>query len=144
MEIRKIRAILILAGVLLICPAAFGQERSQGEASSKKEKNLTLARMVAAAGVESREPLGAAERFSAQTERVYCFIEARDISEDVELTLRWYAGDKPVGEILLPLKQGAKWRTWAYKNLHGRKGDWKVEAATPDGKILKEIFFRVE
>jgi hypothetical protein len=44
----------------------------------------------------------------------------------------------------LPIKAGAKWRTYANKNLRGLKGEWEVEIKDPDGKVLKDVKFKVE
>ena len=44
----------------------------------------------------------------------------------------------------LPLKMGSRWRTFAYKNLNGMKGEWKVEIKGADGKLLKDVAFKVE
>ncbi len=44
----------------------------------------------------------------------------------------------------LPLKAGPKWTTHANKNLRGLKGDWKVEIKDSEGKVLKDIKFKVE
>ena len=136
--------ILIVSGFFLVSSVAFGQEKAKAEGASKEGKALAIARMVVGTGVDNREPQGVAEKFPPQTEKVYCFVEVTDIPQDQELTLMWQAGNKPVGEISLSVKQGPKWRTWAYKNLRGIKGDWKVEVKTSQGKILKETRFRVE
>jgi hypothetical protein len=129
---------------LMITPAAIGQEKGKSEGAPKEGMNLTVTRMAVGTGVENREPQGVGEKFPAATEKVYCFVEVTNIPKDLELTLMWFAGDKAAGEIALAVKQGAKWRTWAYKNLRGLKGDWKVEVKTPEGKILKEVRFKVE
>jgi hypothetical protein len=47
-------------------------------------------------------------------------------------------------KIGLSLKAGSRWRTSAHKNLGGLKGDWKVEIKDADGKLLKEVTFKVE
>jgi hypothetical protein len=44
----------------------------------------------------------------------------------------------------VPLKMGPRWRTYAYKNLRELKGDWKVEIRDPDGKVVKDVRFKVE
>jgi hypothetical protein len=136
--------ILIFSGFFLVSSVAFGQVKAKTAGASKEGKPMAIARMVVGTGVDNREPQGVAEKFSAQTEKVYCFVEVANIPQDQELTLVWYAGNKPAGEISLSVKQGPKWRTWAYKNLWGIKGDWKAEIKTSQGKILKETQFKVE
>lgn len=125
----------------MVALPAWGQEKAKPEASAKE---MVIARAVVGTGVENREPVGAAETFPASTEKVYCFIEATNIGKDMELSFIWYIGNKEARKITAPLKSGPKWRTWAYKNVGGQKGDWKVEIKDAEGKLLKEVKFKVE
>lgn len=120
---------------------AWGQEKPKTEAAPNE---MVIARAVVGTGVENMEPVGAAETFPAATEKVYCFIEANNIPKDTEVSFVWSQGGKEVRKINLPLKAGPKWRTWAYKNLGGQKGEWKVEIKDAEGKVLKEIKFKAE
>ena len=135
-------AILISCALvgMLSFPAA-GQEKPKAEAVAKE---MSLARAVVGTGVENMEPVGAGETFPASTEKVFCFVEANDIPKDLELSFAWFQGDKEVRKINVPIKAGPKWRTWANKNLGGQKGDWKVEIKDGEGKVLKEVKFKVE
>jgi hypothetical protein len=130
---------LAAAGIMPL--SGFTQEKAKPETPAKE---ITIARAVMATGVENQEPVGSAETFPASTEKVYCFIEATNISQDTEISFVWFYGDKEVRKITLPLKSGPRWRTWAYKNLGGQKGDWKVEVKDASGKVLKEVKFKVE
>ena len=118
-----------------------GQEKPKLEAAAKE---MSLGRAVVGTGVENMEPVGAAETFPATTEKVFCFVEASNIPKDMELSFVWFQGDKEVRKINVPLKAGPKWRTWANKNLGGQKGDWKVQIKDAEGKVLKEVKFKVE
>ena len=136
-------AIMVLAAWTL-SPAVFGQEKAKPEMIAKEAGALAITRLVVGTGVEKREPVGAAEKFPASAEKVYCFLEATNIAKDTEITLVWFNGEKEIGKSTMPLKQGPKWRTWAFKNLRGLKGDWKIEAKDGDGKVLKDVKFKVE
>ncbi len=137
-------SLIFLTAVLLAIPSAvFCQEKPKAEGAAK-EGTFAITRMIVGPGVENREPQGAAEKFPLDTEKVYCFLEAANIPKDTEITLVWFNGDKEIGKSNLPLKQGPKWRTWAYKNLRGLKGEWKIEARDTDGKVLKDTKFKVE
>ena len=135
--------------VLLVACAFIGafahpapaQEKPKAEAAPKE---MVIARAVMGTGVENMEPTGAAETFPAATEKVFCFIEVNNIPKDTEVSFVWFQGGKEVRKISLPLTAGPKWRTWAYKNLGGQKGEWKVEIKDAEGKVLKEIKFKVE
>ena len=143
----KLRSLVILA-ILISCalvgglsfPAA-GQEKPKAEAASKE---MSLARAVVGTGVENMEPVGAAATFPASTEKVFCFVEANNIPKDMEISFVWSQGGKEVRKINVPVKAGPKWRTWAHKNVAGQKGDWNVEIKDAEGKVLKEVKFKVE
>jgi hypothetical protein len=128
---------LLILGLTL---PVFGQEKAKGEAKA----GLSIARLVVGTGVQNKEPVGAAETFPATTEKVYCFIEAKDIPKDLEVTVVWYNNQKELSKFSLPLKMGSRWRTFAEKNVRGLKGEWKVEVKDAEGKALKEAKFKVE
>lgn len=132
---------LALTAALILTLPGFAQEKGKPEAPAKE---MAITRAVAATGVENLEPVGSAEAFPASTEKVYCFLEATNISQDTKVSLIWSYGDKEVRKITLTLKSGARWRTWDYKNLGGQKGAWKVEVKDALGKVLKEVKFKVE
>ncbi len=127
---------LIVAWVMVL--QAYGQEKS------KESAEFTIARLVVGTGVDNGEPVGVSETFPASTEKVYCFLEATNIAKDAEVSFVWVYGQKEMLKTTLPLKMGPRWRTYANKNLMGLKGEWKVEIKGPDGKVLKDIKFKVE
>lgn len=112
--------------------------------ASGQEKEVTIARLVVGTGVENREPVGVAEAFPATTEKVCCFLEATEISKDMEISFVWFHGEKEMLKTNLPLQTGPKWRTFANKNIGGMKGDWKVEVRDTKGNLLKDIKFKVD
>ncbi|HNR40038.1 MAG TPA: DUF2914 domain-containing protein [Acidobacteriota bacterium] len=105
---------------------------------------VKLSRFVVCTGVENREPVGAADTFPAATEKVFAFVELKDIAADTEITIVWHHGDNEVGRTVLAAKQGARWRTHAYKTLHNRTGDWRVEVLDAGGAKLGDTSFTVE
>jgi len=129
---------LVVVMVWITLPA-FGQEKAKTE-----KMGVSVARLVVGTGVENREPAGVAETFPAATEKVYCFLEATNIPEDMEVTFIWSHGGKEMLKTLLPLKMGPRWRTHADKSLYGLKGDWKVEVRDAKGNLLKDVKFKVE
>ena len=141
-------AILILVLVVIavwgIILPVYGQEKAKPEGATKETAPFTIKRLVVGTGAESGEPVGVAETFPASTEKVYCFLEAIDISKDMEVSFIWFNGDKEMSKFSVPLKMGPRWRTYAYKNLRELKGDWKVEIRDPDGKVVKDVKFKVE
>ena len=151
----------VIAALMFTVPV-FAQEKAKPEAPAKKvapakapaqkkeaapakEKGeFAIARAVVGTGIENKEPAGAADAFPASTEKVSCFIEATNVSKDVELATVWSLGDKEMRTINATVKAGPRWRTWVDKNVGGMKGDWKVEIKDADGKVLKDVKFKVE
>jgi hypothetical protein len=134
----KLISVLAIFTVWVISPMAYGQEKS------KEAGGFTIVRLVVGTGVEKSEPVGTAEAFPASTEKVYCFMEAAQIQKDTEISFIWSYEGKEMLKTTLPIKAGAKWRTYANKNLRGLKGEWKVEIKDSEGKVLKDIKFKVE
>lgn len=132
---------MLLVGMLL---QASAQEKVKPEATPKETSAFTISRLVVGTGVENLEPVGVAESFSASTEKVYCFLEATGITQDTEVSFVWFHGQNELLKFSLPLKKGPRWRTYAFKNLYGQKGDWKVEIRGAEEKPLKEVKFKVE
>ncbi len=112
--------------------------------ASAQEKEFTIARLVIGTGVEDKEPIGVAETFPATTEKVYCFLEATDITKDTEISFVWFHGGNEMLKTNLPLQTGPRWRTFANKNIGGMKGDWKVEIRDSNGNVVNEVTFKVE
>ena len=108
------------------------------------ESIFTIYRMMIAGSVEDREPVGVVDAFAASTDRVYCFLEARKISEDYPVTFVWYHGEKKMAGVELTLRQGSRWRTYSSKRLGGLTGDWKVELQDSEGTVLHTVGFTVE
>ena len=126
-------SILFAMAILVISLPASGQE-----------KELTIARLVVGTGVEDREPVGVAETFPATTEKVYCFLEATEISKDTEISFVWFHGENEMLKTNLPLQTGPRWRTFANKNVAGMKGEWRVEIRDVNGNLVKDVKFKVE
>lgn len=108
-----------------------------------QQPGFTIERMVVGTGVENKEPVGVKDSFEASTEKVFCFIEARNITEDAIITVVWSHEGKDVLKTELPLKKGPKWRTNANKNLHGLKGNWSVAVKDAQGSTVKSVSFKV-
>jgi hypothetical protein len=140
--------VLLVVAELGMGLPVYGQEKAKQETPAKemgkKAAAFAVKRLVVGTGVENGEPVGVAETFPASTEKVYCFLEATDIAKDTEVSFVWFNGDKELSKFSVSLKMGPRWRTNAYKNLRGLKGDWKVEIRDSDGKVVKDVKFKVE
>ncbi len=126
-----VAAALALSGMVL---PVLGQDKPGPE----------IVRVVVGTGVDNLDPKGVAETFPASTGKVYCFVEAKNIPKDTDIIFVWSLGGKEMLKFNTSLKAGAKWRTYANKNLQGKKGDWKVEIRDAGGNVLKDVKFKVE
>lgn len=138
-----ILVLMIIAAWGMILPVC-AQEKAKEGAVMKETAPFAVKRLVIGTGVENGEPVGVAETFPASTEKVYCFLEATDIAKDTEISFVWFSGEKEMSKFSVPLKEGSRWRTYAYKNLREIKGDWKVEIRDSEGKVVKDVKFKVE
>jgi hypothetical protein len=143
---RRLSFFSVVVAMILIGMAlhTYGQEKAKSETTLKETIPFTIARLVVGTGVENREPMGVADTFPANTEKIYCFLEANNILKDTEVSFVWFYGEKEMLKMNFPLRMGPRWRTHAFKNLRGLKGDWKVEIRGAGGKPLKEVKFKVE
>lgn len=115
-----------------------------GSAAGQLASGLTIARMEIASNVENREPVGIASSFPATQERVYCFLEFRDVAAETTVNIVWTLGMNEMGRVPLTIKPFSKFRTWAYKTIGGMKGDWKVDVVDASGNVLKSAVFKIE
>lgn len=143
---KKLIAAVILislcAGVTVF--TAYGQEGKTQAPAAKEAAGFEITRLVVATGVDNRIPVGIAETFPASTPKVICFLDAKDIAADTDVTFVWILNGKEILKTTLKLKAGPKWRTRAGKNLNNQKGDWKVEVRNAAGAVIKDVQFKVE
>jgi hypothetical protein len=100
--------------------------------------------MVICEKVADKEPVAIADTFSANTEKVYCFLEVGEIESDTTVSFVWYFEGKEMAHVSLPLTKGLRWRTYSSKKLAGLKGNWKVELRESSGIVLNSTSFLVQ
>jgi hypothetical protein len=105
---------------------------------------LTIARLEIAGNVMDRAPVNIASSFPANQEKVYCYLEFRDVKEETAVTVVWSLEQNEVGKTSLTIKPYARFRTWASKSLHGMKGNWNVDVLDEEGVIIRSVTFTVE
>lgn len=133
-------------GVVFLCIGILmtaSVSSAQGAADSRDDVTFTVERIVFAESVAEREPVGGADTFPASLEKVYCFLEAVNISQDTAVTFAWFHEGREMHTFDLPLMAGPRWRVHAYKNLRGMSGRWSVEIRDADGRVLKSASFSV-
>lgn len=106
--------------------------------------SLTVSRMEIAGSIEDRAPVGIAASFPASQEKVYCYVELKNIPQDATITFVWTLGAKEMGRVPQQVKKSSRWRTWSNKSINGMTGDWKVDVMDEAGAVLKSATFKVE
>jgi len=117
---------------------------AQAPAAKAPAAGLTIARMEIAASVENHEPAGIAASFPATQEKVFCFLEFKDVKKAGNVNIVWTLGANEMGKVPLTVKAMSKYRTWANKTIGGMKGDWKVDVVDESGAVLKSAAFKVQ
>ena len=112
--------------------------------ATAEEPPFNVARLAVGTDVQEREPIGVADVFPAGTQTVYCFLEARDITQATEIEMVWYFGDEEVARVPLTIGAGPRWRTYTRKQVGDWQGNWKVYLQDAAGQILGTIQFVVE
>lgn len=114
-------------------------------ADAMDDSGFTVTRLAMCEGIMDREPIGASNVFPETIEKVYCFLEASNITRDTEITFVWYSRDTEMARTTLPIKKGWRWRTYSSKKLTGlAKGQWRVDVQDASGLVLNSIDFRLE
>ena len=140
---------LISSLFLVVCLSAvvvFAQQATApaAPAAPAKAASLDITRMDIAGSVENRQPAGIATTFPATQEKVYCYLELKNVASDTTITYVWTLGLNEMGRVPQQVKKSARWRTWGNKSIGGMKGDWKVDVLDQAGTVLKSAAFKVE
>jgi hypothetical protein len=103
-----------------------------------------VARLVVCADVQDRSPVDIRDVFPAETQEVFCFLEARDIQEATDVKMVWYHEEAELASVSLTVGQGPRWRTYSSKQTMGRSGNWKVYLVDSADNILASVQFAIE
>lgn len=106
--------------------------------------DLTLSRMEICGSVMDRKPVDVSSTFTANQDKVYCYLEFRDVKKETTVNVVWTLGQNEMGRVPLTIKPYAKFRTWANKSINGMKGEWKVDVMDDKGAVLKTSAFTVQ
>ncbi len=106
--------------------------------------SLTISRMEISAGVMNRTPLDIGTMYPATQEKVYCYLEFKDVKTETTVYVVWMLGQNEMDKIPLTVKPYSKFRTWVSKKINGMKGDWKVNVLDDKGNLMKSATFIVQ
>ncbi len=106
--------------------------------------SLIISRMEISAGVMDRKPLDIGTTYPASQEKVYCYLEFKDVKKETTVNVVWMLGQNVMDKIPLTIKPSPKFRTWTSKTINGMRGEWKVDVLDDNGKLLKSATFTVQ
>ncbi len=104
---------------------------------------LTVTRMVIAGALQDRRPVNVGTTFPASQDKVFCYLELTGVTRDQKIAYVWTYGGKTETHTN-QVKKSERWRTWSYKALDGKRGDWKVDVLDESGNVLKSAAFKLE
>lgn len=145
---KRLAVFVLVVCLTVLAGVGVAQQQAPAPAPAKPAAQpaagLTIARMEIAGGVENREPVNVAATFPATQERVYVFLEFKNVPAETAVNVVWTLGLNEMGNVPLTIKPYTKFRTWAYKTIGGMKGEWKVEIKDAAGAVLKSATFMVQ
>lgn len=150
---KKISVIKVLLMVMVMLLPMASNVSAQEEAAKPETATaaaadtsaiMTINRFVICQAIEDREPTGETKTFAAGTETAYAFLEARNISADVEVNAVWIYEGNEVARVPLSIRQGNRWRTNSSKQLAGRTGAWQVQIQDAQNAVLASLDFTAE
>ena len=150
---KKVIVFVSVAAFVCMCGLAYSEEgttqttnqtQTTSQAPVQAAAPFQVKELVVCTSVENRAPVGAAQSFSASTQKVYAFLDATKITEDTQVKFVWMYNQKEVSTFEAPLKKSVRWRTFASKTVGGMKGDWAVELKDANGTTIKTAQFKVE
>lgn len=92
-------------------------------------------------GVTGMEVAGEGVNFSGAADKVYCWMRVTG-GQGKTLKVKWYYNGNVFGETPLDIRSNSM-RTYAYRTITGKKGNWKVEITDDSGALLHAAGFAV-
>lgn len=92
-------------------------------------------------GVVSMEVAGEGVTFSGTGDKVYCWMRVNG-GQGKTVKVKWYLNGNVIGETPLDIKSNSM-RTYAYRTVTGKKGNWKVEITDASGVLMHTAGFTV-
>ena len=94
--------------------------------------------------ISSREPVEPEETFSADTSKLFAFIElANDTKEKTKIVVTFVPPMGSPSNVTLDVGDKARWRTWAQRKSPKAVGTWKVIVKDMAGNELGHRSFEV-
>ena len=139
MKGRLFSGITIICAILAALTVQAWAEEPTAASSGVRVENVTVCQNVV-----DRMPIGKADVFSKDLEKVFCFCKVVGATSPTQITFNWYYQGSMKSTVSLPVRS-ASWRTWSYKTISPEMtGEWMVEILRDDGVALESIIFFIE
>jgi len=131
-------------------PAIAREARERSVDGTRAAEGLRVRRLAVGTGIEGREPVGASERFDAEQERLYVFVELANRGDETQVEVS-FEPESPTRDahvtglvdLEVPARVG-RHRTWAWsRNVHA-PGHWSAVVRDLEGRELARTRFVVE
>lgn len=120
--------------------AVYAQTPAAAPEAAKTVQAIKVEKIVVAAGVENREPVGEAATFDKSAGKVFTWTKISAQTTPVTVKHVYYREGKLVREIELKVSS-SPYRIWSWKNV--TPGNWKVEVTDETGAVLASSEFTV-
>lgn len=106
---------------------------------------LKVSEAATCRAIENRIPAGVDRVFTSSAGMIYVWtkIEATQVPSKIHHI--YYLDGKQISDVSLDVRS-AHWRTWSYQTIanHRYRGEWRVDIATSNGEILRQLYFEVK
>jgi len=132
--------LLVSAIIAATACAVYAQTPAAAPEAAKAAPTVKVEKLVIAASVENREPVGEAASFDKSAGKV--FVWTKISAENTPVTIKhvYYHEGKMVREIELKVSS-SPYRVWSWKNV--TPGKWKVDVTDEAGTVLSSAEFTV-
>lgn len=103
-------------------------------------------RLVVSTSIKHRRPIGVSDRFQADIDRLWGYIEVKHSGPPTLLLMEWWREGDLRSRLKVRVGESLRWRTWSWQRLRPQRdtGHWTLKVLTPDKKLLAETPFFVE
>jgi len=129
---------IVMAAIVTTAACALYAQQESAEKNSAPV--IKVEKIVTAAAVESREPVGETAAFDKTTPRVYTWTKIAAEQTPLKIKHVYYADEKKVAEVELTVNS-SPYRVWSSKTVW--PGNWKVEVTDEAGTVLATTEFTV-
>ncbi len=91
--------------------------------------------------IANMEVVGESTNFISSTEKVFCWMRVSG-GQGKAVKVRWFYNGNSLGDVQLDIRSNSM-RTYAFRTINGKKGDWKVEVVDPSGNLLHSAGFTI-